>query len=61
MQKLVLLTFELCINFNIENMFQIVDFQKSLEGQCLIKNRLTAPINILLGVYAIITFKVVPE
>ena len=43
MQKLVLLTFELCINFNIENMFQIVDFQKSLEGQCLIKNRLTPP------------------
>ena len=29
-------------------MFQIVHFQKILEGQCLNKNRLTAPLYILL-------------
>ena len=30
-------------------MFQIVHFQKILQGQCLNKNRLTAPLYILLG------------
>ena len=30
-------------------MFQIVQFQKILEGQCLNKNRLTSPLYILFG------------
>ena len=39
MQKLVLLTFEVCINhFHIEYLF-IVLFQKFPEGQCLNKNK----------------------
>ena len=33
-------------------MFQIVQFQKILEGQCLNKNRLTAPLYNLLALIA---------
>ena len=32
-------------------MFQIVHFQKILEGECLNKNRLTAPLYILLDIF----------